>query len=69
MTYTRKTRDVWNIQQWTGPEYKWETVCQEFTRKEAKARLTEYRENQPQYPARMKLYRERIAEEANQNAR
>ena len=33
----------------------------EFTRKEARARLKEYRENQPQYPAR--LVKKRVRKE------
>ena len=60
MAYQRKTRDVWNVQQWTGTDYGWEDVCAEDTYREACERRREYRENQPEYPVRIKLQRERI---------
>lgn len=60
MAYIRKTRDVYEVQQWTGKQYGWEAVTAETTRKEAKERLREYRENQPQYPARLVVKREKI---------
>lgn len=60
MTYKRKTRDFWDIQQYTGAEYGWETVTAEDTWKDAKRALREYRENQPEYPVRAKRKRERI---------
>ena len=62
MSYTRKTRDVWNVQQYTGPQYGWETVCAEDRFRDARERLREYRKNQPEYPVRAKLCRERIEE-------
>jgi hypothetical protein len=62
MTYTRKTKDVFVIQQYWGNQYGWEDVTQEDTRKEARARLKEYRQNQPQAPARLIVRREKIQE-------
>lgn len=56
----RKTRDFYVIQQYTGPQYGWEDVTEEDNRKDARAQLKTYRENQPEYPARIKLRRERI---------
>ena len=61
MAYQRKTRDVFHIQQYTGPAYGWEIVTTEETRTEARARLREYRENQPEYPARIHTGREPIS--------
>ena len=58
MTYQRKTRDFWVIQQLT--QLGWEDVHAEETRSEAKQRLQEYRGNQLQIPVRMKLKREPI---------
>lgn len=54
MAYERKTIDTWELQLNYG--YGWE-----FTREEARARLKEYRENQPQYPAR--LVKKRVRKE------
>ena len=51
MAYERKTIDTWELQLNYG--YGWEYTLTEFTREEARARLKEYRENQPQYPARL----------------
>lgn len=42
------------IQQYTGSRFGWEDVCSETDRKEAQARLREYRENQPEYAVRIK---------------
>ena len=47
MAYERKTIDTWELQLNYG--YGWEYTLTEFTREEARARLKEYRENQPQY--------------------
>jgi len=58
--YIRKTRDVWDVEQYTGPGYGWEVVTAEDHRKDALARLREYRENQPEYPVRLRLRRERL---------
>lgn len=55
---------VWEVQQYTGTQYGWETVTQADTRKEALQNLKEYRENQPEYPARLHrrpITREEIA--------
>jgi hypothetical protein len=46
--YIRKTYDEYQI--WSNYGYGWEETCAEETYKEAKERLKEYRENQPQYP-------------------
>lgn len=58
--YQRKTKDVFIIEQYTGSQYGWEDVCCEDTLGEAKKRRNEYRENQPEYPARIRKKRERI---------
>lgn len=60
MAYVRKTKDVFAVQQYTGTQHGWEDVCTEDTRKEAKQRLKEYRENQPEYPTRIKVKREKV---------
>ena len=44
MAYQRKTSDEYQIHQWWNG---WEEVHAESTRREALARLREYRENQP----------------------
>ena len=59
MPYVRKTRDEFRIEQHTAEG--WEEATAENTRKEAKQRLKEYRENQPEYPARMRKVRVAIA--------
>ena len=51
MAYERKTIDTWELQLNYG--YGWEYTLTEYTKKEARERLKEYRENQPQYPARL----------------
>jgi hypothetical protein len=60
MAYIRKTRDVFDIEQHTGPGYGWEVVSSEETRKEAQRARREYQENQPEYPARIVKRRERL---------
>ena len=62
MAYQRKTRDLFDILQWTGREYGWEVVNTEETREDAKRSRREYRENQPEYPVKMAKRRERIAQ-------
>lgn len=62
MTYTRKTRDTWIIQQWWDSEYGWEDICEEETRKDARQTVKEYRENQPEAPVRFILRRVKIEE-------
>lgn len=47
MTYIRVTKDEYQIRQNCG--YGFEEVCSEDNYKEAKQRLKEYRENQPEY--------------------
>ena len=66
--YQRKTRDVWEVQGYYGPEYGWECVCSEETWKEARVQVKCYRENEPQYPHRVKLVRERIVEDTGGKA-
>jgi hypothetical protein len=58
MPYTRKTRDEYEVQGNFGA-HGWECVTTEDTRKEALARLREYRENEP-YPFRLVKRRVRI---------
>ena len=60
MPYQRKTRDYWSIQQYTGNLYGWEEVCATETFREAKQTAKEYRENQPEYPVRIRCKREKI---------
>jgi hypothetical protein len=62
MATKRKTRDEWEIQQFIAPRYGWERVCTETMLKEAKERLKEYRENQPEYDVRMVKKRIKIKE-------
>ena len=57
MAYERKTIDTWELQLNYG--YGWGYTLTEVTREEA--RLKEYRENQPQYPAR--LVKKRVRKE------
>ena len=60
MAYVRKTRDVWelHVDDCCGYGYEYE-LC-EYSYSEAKQRLREYRENCPQYPAKLVKKRERI---------
>lgn len=53
--YIRKTRDEYNIEGLYA--YGWETVCCEDTWREARARLREYRENEPGTAFRIKKAR------------
>lgn len=48
-----KWRTDYVVQQHTGGRYGWEDVASEDTRREARARLREYQQNQPEYPARL----------------
>ena len=57
--YVRKTVDTWVLEGNYG--YGWEYILTEYTRKEGLERLREYRENQPQYPAR--LVKKRVRKE------
>lgn len=58
MAYVRKTVDTFVVLQYTGCGYGWEEVHTEDTRTEAKERLREYRDNQPEYP--VKLVKKRV---------
>jgi len=58
MTYQRKTHDLFDIE--GVYSYGWECVTCEETRTEARARLKEYRENEPGITFRIRKYRERI---------
>lgn len=54
----RKTRDIWVVQQYTSQG--WEDVNAEETRQDGKRSVKEYRDNQPEYPARLVKRREKI---------
>lgn len=58
MAYQRKTRDVWRLYVDYGCGYEHE--LDEFSRGEMRLRIKEYRENCPQYPAKVVKCRERI---------
>lgn len=45
---------MWVVQQYTGKQYGWEDVTAEDTIPEARLRAREYRENQPEYPVRIR---------------
>jgi len=49
MAYKRKTEDEYTVQGNYNYGDGWENLTSETTRKEAKERLKEYRENEPQY--------------------
>jgi hypothetical protein len=60
LTVNRKTRDCWRLMvRYPGPHGE-EHEITEYSRTEARARLAEYRENCPQYPARLVRGRECI---------
>ena len=59
MAYTRKTKDLYDIEGYY-PGSGWECLTCEETRTEARARLKEYRENAPGTAYRIRKYRERI---------
>ena len=59
MTYIRKTRDRWDIE--TNWGYGWDVECSEYTGKEARQTLKEYRENYAGMAAvRMRKHREKL---------
>lgn len=58
MTYKRKTRDLFDIEGLYS--YGWESVTCEETRKDARERLKEYKENEPGTAFRLRKYREPI---------
>jgi hypothetical protein len=55
MTYTRKTRDEWTIYGNYGNG--WEEVTTETSHSEARERLKEYRDNEPEYPHKIVKHR------------
>ena len=57
MTYKRKTRDEFNVQQNFGYGHGWEDVSAYGSRRDAQLGLKEYRENQPEYPVRIVVRR------------
>jgi hypothetical protein len=59
--YQRKTADEWQVQCNYGYGHGWECVTAEATRKEARARLREYQENEAG-PFRLVLKRIPITE-------
>ncbi len=61
----RKTQDVWVVQGNYGYGHGWEDLTAEETYREARQRLREYNENEPQSPHRLKLRREKIVAKAN----
>lgn len=65
MSYIRKTRDEWVIEQDFGYGHGWEEVCSADNRREALDDLKSYRENQPKYPVRMRKTRVKL-EPANE---
>ena len=56
MVYTRKTKDEFNILGFYY-SYGWECVTSEDTRKEARERLKEYRENEPNTSFKLQVKR------------
>lgn len=56
----RKTRDVYDVRGDYGYGHGFETVTAETELREAKARLREYRENEPGVPFKLVTRRERI---------
>ena len=62
MAYQRKTKDIYVLEVWYGPQYGWEYELEEETYKAAREQLNSYKENCPQYPARIKKKRKRIEE-------
>jgi len=59
--YTRVTHEEYTVQGYYGRG--WEDVATEDARHEARARLREYRENEPQYAHRLVTRRVRNVEE------
>lgn len=59
MSYQRKTRDRWDIE--TNYGYGWDVECSEYTVKEARQTLKEYRENScGRFAVRLKKRREKL---------
>lgn len=62
MSYTRKTRDRYDIM--TNYGYGWEAECSEYTWKEAKRTAREYRENAcGRFSVKIEKHREPITKE------
>lgn len=61
MKYTRKTKDEYQILQYYAG-YGWEEVCCSDSRLEAKQTLKDYRDNQPEYPVKIKKVRVKITQ-------
>lgn len=57
MAHINKYLYMWIVQGYYAP-YGWEDLTQSESHKETRARLREYRENEPQYPHRMIQRRE-----------
>ena len=62
MTYKRKTRDTWEL--WINYGQGWEHELTEFTLQEIKERQTEYWDNYPEYPTKVKTRRESIEQQS-----
>ena len=63
MAYKRKTRDRWDIL--TNSGYGWGVECSEYSYKEAKQTLKEYRDNAyGRFYVRMEKHREPIEDKA-----
>ena len=60
MPYTRKTVDTFQLHVNYGQG--WEHEITEFSRREIRQRVKEYRENCPQYPVKVISRREKIEE-------
>ncbi len=69
MPRTRKTKDIWVIQSYTGSQYGWEDVTAEETFTEGRAQLRTYRENEPGTSHRLVKKRERIQASFGNTAR
>jgi molecular chaperone DnaK len=57
--YKRTTRDYWEVQLYTGPQYGWELASAASTLKEAREAKRDYQENQD-LPVRIVKKREKI---------
>lgn len=53
MAYQRKTRDEYDVQQYYGDAYGWETVCTETSEWDAVQAKKDYLNNQPFIPVRI----------------
>lgn len=59
--YKRKTHDEYDIEQFVCGS--WEVVNTETSREDARRSLREYRDNQPEYPARIRKHQVKVAEQ------